>query len=93
MRLGIGQDQMVEKACVNPKKTGLGWVFTASSSLLGGRVIGMKAGCQQAKVVDLVEVPVAAFKPSWHMCLSIWVDRSRVPWPGRLRLSACTSLH
>lgn len=44
MRLGIGQDQMVERACVNPKKTGLEWVFTASSSLLGGRVIGMKAG-------------------------------------------------
>ena len=39
----IGQDHIVKTACVNTKKMGSGRDFTVSSSVLGGRVIGMKA--------------------------------------------------
>ena len=31
-------------------------------------------------------IPVAAFKPSWHLWLPVCVHRPRAPWPGRLKV-------
>ena len=42
----IGQDHIVKTACVNTEKMGSGWVFTISSSVLGGRVTGMTTSWQ-----------------------------------------------